>query len=72
MRCLQERDMDHSRQHGHIDFEGVPRNRCLVFSPDGEVSLRYDKVHLYPGLDEPNILSPGVSSPFDLRVPAGS
>ncbi len=36
-----------------------PRNRCLVFSPDGKVAFRYDKIHLYPGLDEPNILSPG-------------
>ncbi|MDO9507845.1 MAG: nitrilase-related carbon-nitrogen hydrolase [Thermovirgaceae bacterium] len=36
-----------------------PRNRCLVFSPEGRIAFRYDKIHLYPGLDEPNILSPG-------------
>lgn len=36
-----------------------PRNRCLVFSPEGKLAFRYDKIHLYPGLDEPNILSPG-------------
>ncbi len=56
-----------------ISTEAGPRNRCLVFSPDGEVSFRYDKVHLYPGLDEPNILSPGVSpGRFNLgEVPCG-
>jgi len=44
-----------------------PRNRCLVFSPEGDIAFRYDKVHLYPGLDEPNILSPGVSpGSFDM------
>lgn len=42
-----------------ISTPAGPRNRCLVFSPDGSVSFRYDKIHLYPGLDEPNILSPG-------------
>jgi predicted amidohydrolase len=44
-----------------LSTERGPRNRCLVFSPDGEISCRYDKIHLYPGLDEPNILSPGFS-----------
>ena len=44
-----------------LSTERGPRNRCLVFSPEGEISSRYDKIHLYPGLDEPNILSPGFS-----------
>jgi omega-amidase len=44
-----------------------PRNRCLVFSPEGQISFRYDKIHLYPGLREPNILSPGSNlGVFDL------
>lgn len=41
-----------------------PRNRCLVFSPEGTVAFRYDKIHLYPGLGEPSILSPGKTLGF--------
>ncbi len=50
-----------------INTAAGPRNRCLVFSPDGDVAYRYDKIHLYPGLDEPNILSPG-SSPGEMVI----
>lgn len=38
-----------------------PRNRSYVFSPEGERFFRYDKLHLYPGLNEPNMLEPGQS-----------
>ncbi|HPD98389.1 MAG TPA: nitrilase-related carbon-nitrogen hydrolase [Synergistales bacterium] len=50
-----------------------PRNRCLVFSPEGNIFFRYDKIHLYPGLREPNILSPGSKLGFfDLDgIPCG-
>lgn len=37
------------------------RNRCHIFSPDGRRDTVYDKVHLYPGLKEPNLLQPGAS-----------
>jgi predicted amidohydrolase len=37
------------------------RNRCHVFSPDGGKEVIYDKVHLYPGFNEPNMLEPGSS-----------
>jgi len=56
-----------------LSTEAGPRNRCLVFSPEGEIVFRYDKIHLYPGLDEPNILSPGFSpGHFDMAgLPCG-
>src|SRR4030095_2999139 len=28
-----------------------PRNRAVVFGPDGGVALEYDKVHLVPGFE---------------------
>jgi predicted amidohydrolase len=37
------------------------RNRCNIFAPDGGKEIVYDKVHLYPGLKEPNLLEPGSS-----------
>ena len=56
-----------------INTQAGPRNRCLVFSPDGELVYRYDKIHLYPGLDEPNILSSGCSPgiAFICGIPCG-
>lgn len=40
------------------------KNRCYVFSPDGKKQAVYDKLHLYPGLKEPNLLVPGASLGF--------
>jgi len=36
------------------------RNRCYVYSPDGD-RVFYDKIHLYPGMKEPNLFSGGSS-----------
>ncbi|MFP4481421.1 MAG: nitrilase-related carbon-nitrogen hydrolase [Thermovirgaceae bacterium] len=37
------------------------RNRCYIFPPDGGRDMIYDKVHLYPGFREPNLLEAGSS-----------
>lgn len=47
--------------------EGKFFNTATIFSPAGELLARYDKLHLFPPMDEPEYLAPGREGPvFDL------
>jgi len=51
--------------------EGAPRNRAVVFGPDGRLLLSYDKVHLVPGLEDAYVPGQALGLIPDAVVPAG-
>ena len=51
--------------------EGAPRNEAVVFGPDGRVVLRYDKVHLVPGLEAGYVAGHALGMVPDSAVAAG-
>ncbi len=46
-------------------------NQAVVFGPDGRIALRYDKVHLVPGLEASYVPGTAIGVVPDAVVPAG-